>query len=54
VTAEQNDAYEARLTVEYPDRDMDRLSTALRLLYIIPIGIVLALPLPGCWRCPSY
>jgi hypothetical protein len=43
VTAEQNDAYEARLTVEYPDRDMDRLSTALRLLYIIPIGIVLAL-----------
>lgn len=43
MTTEHNDAYAARLTVEYPDRALDRLSTALRLIYIIPIGIVLAL-----------
>ena len=43
MTTEHNNAYAARLTVEYPDRALDRLSTALRLIYIIPIGIVLAL-----------
>lgn len=43
MTVEHNDAYAARLTVEYPDRDLDRLSTGLRLIYVIPIGIVLAL-----------
>ena len=42
MTAEHN-AYAARLTVEYPDRELDRLSTGLRLIYVIPIGIVLAL-----------
>ena len=36
-------AYAARLSIEYPDRDLDRLSTLLRLLYAIPIVIVLAL-----------
>ena len=43
MTAKHNETYEAQLTVEYPDRDMNRLSTALRLLYLIPIGVVLAL-----------
>jgi hypothetical protein len=43
MTAIRNDAYEARLTIEYPERDLNRLSTALRFLYLIPIGIVLAL-----------
>ncbi len=43
MTTEHDDAYAARLTVEYPVRDLDRLSTGLRLIYIIPIGIVLAL-----------
>ena len=43
MTAIRNDAYEARLTVEYPERNLNRLSTALRFLYLIPIGIVLAL-----------
>jgi hypothetical protein len=33
----------ARLTIDYPDRSLDRLSTALRLLYILPILIVLGL-----------
>ena len=43
MTAQRNDTYEARLTVEYPDRNLNRLSTGLRLLYLIPIGIILAL-----------
>jgi hypothetical protein len=33
--------YAARLTIDYPDRDLDRLSSALRIFYIIPIGIVI-------------
>ena len=32
-----------RLTIDYPDRSLDRLSTALRLVYILPILIVLGL-----------
>ena len=43
MTATRNETYEAQLTVEYPDRNLNRLSTALRFLYLIPIGIVLAL-----------
>ena len=35
--------YPARLAIDYPDRDLDRVSTLLRILYIIPIGIVAAL-----------
>lgn len=34
--------YPARLSVDYPDRQLDRLSSALRFLYVIPIGIVSA------------
>ena len=33
----------ARLTIDYPDRSLDRLSTALRLVYSLPILIVLGL-----------
>jgi hypothetical protein len=33
--------YAARLNIDYPDHELDRLSTGLRILYIIPIGIVL-------------
>lgn len=36
-----NDAYPVRLSVEYPDRDLNRLSTALRIFTVIPIAIVL-------------
>lgn len=35
--------YPVRLSVEYPDRPLNRISTLLRLLWIIPIAIVLAL-----------
>jgi hypothetical protein len=34
--------YPVRLAVDYPDRDLDRLTTALRIFAIIPIAIVLA------------
>jgi hypothetical protein len=32
-----------QFSVDYPERELDRVSTALRILYIIPIAIVLAL-----------
>ncbi len=35
--------YPARLSIDYPDRPLDRLSTFLRMLYVIPIGVVVAL-----------
>jgi hypothetical protein len=35
--------YPVRLSVDYPDRPLNRLTTLLRLLWIIPIGIVLGL-----------
>jgi hypothetical protein len=37
-----NDAYPVRLAVAYPDRQLDRLSSALRIFTVIPIAIVLA------------
>jgi hypothetical protein len=37
-----SDVYAARLTVEYPEQ-LDRVTTAFRLLWVIPIGIVLSL-----------
>jgi hypothetical protein len=40
---QQSSVHQARLTVDYPDRDLDRLSTLLRVLYAIPIAIVLGL-----------
>lgn len=36
-------AYPVRLAVDYPDRPLDRVTTLLRLLWVIPIAIVLAL-----------
>jgi len=35
--------YAARLSIEYPDRPLDRLSTFLRIIYVIPIAIVASL-----------
>jgi Domain of unknown function (DUF4389) len=49
-------AYPVQFSVEYPDRDLDRLTTAFRIFMIIPIAIVLALvsgasggPPPGAY-----
>jgi len=36
------DAYPVTLLVDYPDRDLDRLTTALRIFTVIPIALVLA------------
>jgi hypothetical protein len=36
-----NDAHPVRFAVEYPDRDLDRLTSALRIFTVIPIAIVL-------------
>jgi hypothetical protein len=35
--------YPLTLQVDYPDRDLDRLTTAFRLITVIPIAIILAL-----------
>jgi Domain of unknown function (DUF4389) len=40
---QRNETYPARLTIDYPDRGLDRLSTFLRLVYVIPIAFVLSL-----------
>ena len=37
-----NDEYPVAFSVDYPDRDLNRLTTALRIFTAIPIGIVLA------------
>jgi hypothetical protein len=37
-----NDEYPVRFSVDYPDRGLDRLTTALRIFTVIPIAIVLA------------
>ncbi len=36
-----NDVYPVGFSVDYPDRDLDRLTTAFRIFTIIPIAIVL-------------
>jgi uncharacterized protein DUF4389 len=37
-----NDEYPLRFSVDYPDRPLDRLTTAFRIFTVIPIAIVLA------------
>jgi hypothetical protein len=37
-----NDVYPVRFSVEYPERALDRLTSALRIFTVIPIAIVLA------------
>jgi hypothetical protein len=36
-----NDAYPVQFAVQYPDRDLDRVTSALRIFTVIPIAIVL-------------
>jgi hypothetical protein len=36
-----NDGYPVQLSVDYPDRDLNRLTSALRIFAVIPIAIVL-------------
>jgi hypothetical protein len=37
-----NDDHPIQFAVDYPDRDLDRVSTAFRILWVIPIAIVFA------------
>jgi hypothetical protein len=39
---DMNDEYPVRFSIDYPDRNLDRLTTALRIFTVIPIAIVLA------------
>jgi len=43
MSTHQPSAYPVRLSVDYPDRPLNRLSTLLRLLWVIPIAIILGL-----------
>jgi hypothetical protein len=36
-----NSEFSVQLSVDYPDRDLDRLTSALRIFTVIPIAIVL-------------
>ena len=40
--SQMNEPYPVEFSVEYPDRDLNRLTTAFRILWAIPILIVLA------------
>jgi hypothetical protein len=44
------DEYPVRFDVEYPDRELDRLSSALRIFWVIPVVIVLATVAGGDYR----
>ncbi len=35
--------YPARLRIDYPDRDLDRMTTLLRVIWVIPILVILSL-----------
>ena len=39
---EAGTSYPVQFEVEYPDRDLNRLTTAFRIFMVIPIAIVLA------------
>jgi hypothetical protein len=45
-----NGAYPVQFSVDYPDRPLDRLSTAFRLIWVIPIAIVLSTVDGGGWQ----
>ena len=42
--------YPVQFTVDYPDRPLERLSTAFRIFTVIPIAIVLGAISGGTWQ----
>lgn len=46
----QQSAYPVRFSVDYPDRDLDRVSSAFRIFVAIPILIVLGSVSGGTWQ----
>ncbi|MBN2099184.1 MAG: DUF4389 domain-containing protein [Dehalococcoidia bacterium] len=47
--AESRKPYPARLSVDYPDRELNRLTTFFRIIAIIPIGIIVLLVSGAAW-----
>jgi hypothetical protein len=45
--------YPVRFSIDYPDRELNRVSTAFRLILAIPIGVVLATVSGGAWQVGS-
>jgi hypothetical protein len=45
-----NGAYPVQFSVDYPDRPLNRLTTAFRLILVIPIAIVLSTVNGGTWQ----
>jgi hypothetical protein len=48
-----NEVYPVRFSVDYPDRELNRLTSALRIFTVIPIAIVLA-SIGGYWGSGNY
>ncbi len=48
--AQGKQPYPATLSVDYPDRNLDRLSTFFRLIWIIPVAIILGLVTNATFR----
>jgi Domain of unknown function (DUF4389) len=48
-----NGAYPVRFSVDYPDRPLDRLSSFFRLIWVIPIAVVLATVNGASWQYTS-
>ena len=46
----QQSQYPVRFSVDYPDRDLNRLTTAFRIFMIIPIAIVIGTVSGGTWQ----
>jgi hypothetical protein len=46
-------SYPVRFWVDYPDRPLDRLSTAFRIFLVIPIAVVLGAVSGGTWQWTS-
>jgi hypothetical protein len=50
---EPTTTYPVRFSVDYPDRVLNRLTTAFRLVVVIPIGVVLGAVSGGTWQWSS-
>jgi uncharacterized protein DUF4389 len=46
--------YPVRFSVDYPDRPLNRLTTAFRIIVVIPIAIVLGAVSGGTWQWSSH
>jgi len=49
----QQPPYPVRFSVDYPDRDLNRMTTAFRIFTVIPIAIVLGAVSGGTWQWSS-